>query len=887
MNDRILDSLAPLRDDVRMLGTLLGETIKEQANTALFDEVEEIRLLAKAARAGGHVESEQLVQKLSTLSDEALVPVARAFSQFLNLANIAEQHHRIRRRRDYLRDATAEAQKGSLHHQLPQLIESGISPETLFETMSNMQIEFVLTAHPTEVSRRTLIRKYDEIAFCLSELDHGDLTPREAEKFRARLKRLIVSCWHTDEIRQRRPTPVDEARWGFTTIEQSLWKAVPDYLREVDDILGSLCGKTLPPTVCPITIASWMGGDRDGNPNVTHKVTREVCLLSRWEATRLYADEVEQLRLELSMNDCSDDFRKIAGEVHEPYRVVLEELKEHLLATMAWLEEKLNHSNPPPNGMLLIEKEQLIKPLMDIHHSLCDCGMRAIAQGRLLDLIRRVSCFGMSLSRLDVRQESTRHAEAIAAITEFLGLGDYLAWSEEEKLAFLTKELESPRPLIPDDFSANPEVDEVLATCRVIAEQSVSNMGAYVISMARLASDVLAVRLLQKTCGVKVPMRVAPLFETLDDLNNAAATLEKLFTNQWYRDAINGTQEVMVGYSDSAKDAGYLGAAWAQYQAMEKMVEVANKYGINLTLFHGRGGTVSRGGGPAHQALLSQPPGAVNGSIRITEQGEVIRSKFGLPQLAERTMELYTTATLQATLQPPPKPKEAWRQIMDELSRDSVKAYRDVVRGENDFIEYFRTVTPEQELQKLPIGSRPAKRRATGGVESLRAIPWVFAWTQCRLMLPAWLGSNVAFQNALSNGKLDELRQMAREWPFFNGLVNMLEMVLAKSDANIAAYYEQRLAKPHLRELGNQLRADLAHAEEIVKKLTGHDNLLEENEVIKRSIDVRNPYTDPLHLLQAEVMHRARVSDKDEDELLDRASMILLAGIAAGLRNTG
>jgi len=404
--------------------------------------------------------------------------------------------------------------------------------------------------------------------------------------------------------------------------------------------------------------------------------------------------------------------------------------------------------------------------------------------------------------------------------------------------------------------------------------------------MARAASDVLVVQLLLKECGLARPMRVVPLFETLADLDNAGQAIDRLLGLPGYRARLQGLQEVMIGYSDSAKDAGTTAAAWAQYRAQEALVEVCRRHGVELLLFHGRGGTVGRGGGPAHAAILSQPPGSVAGRFRTTEQGEMIRFKFGLPNVAVQNLNLYLAAVLEATLLPPPAPEPAWRALMDRLAEDGLSAYRAVVREHPQFVDYFRQATPEQELGRLPLGSRPAKRRA-GGVESLRAIPWIFAWTQTRLMLPAWLGWETALDNALQRGEGELLAQMRQRWPFFDSRIHMLEMVLAKSDAGIAWLYDERLVEPALRTLGQQLRGRLSQACAAVLSLTGHTRLLGQSPETLAAFSVRNTYLDPLHLLQVELLARYRRQEESADTPLEQALLVTVAGIAAGLRNTG
>jgi phosphoenolpyruvate carboxylase len=873
---------ARLREDVHLLGELLGKTIREQRGSEFLDKIERIRKGAKAGRQGSPQGTEQLNSSLDSLADDELLPVARAFNQFLNLANIAEQYQ-LMRRRDDTQSLPFESRV------LPELLErlraAGQSDDALARQLGKLDIELVLTAHPTEVARRTLIQKYDAIAAQLAALDHRDLNSLERQQITDRLQRLIAEAWHTEEIRRTRPTPVDEAKWGFAVIEHSLWHAIPGYLRKADQALHSATGLRLPLEAAPIRFASWMGGDRDGNPNVTAAVTREVLLLARWMAADLYLRDVDNLAAELSMQQASEALRASVGDSAEPYRAELKRLRERLRATRNWANAALTAVQPAP-PLVLQDNRELLDPLLLCYHSLHECGMGVIADGPLLDCIRRAVTFGLFLARLDVRQDSSRHSSAMSEITDYLGLGRYEDWDEPARIEFLLRELSNRRPLLPAHFRPGAETAEVLATCREVAAAPAASLGSYVISMAGAASDVLAVQLLLKEAGLLRPMRVVPLFETLADLDNAGPVIEQLLTLPAYRAGLHGPQEVMIGYSDSAKDAGTTAAAWAQYRAQERLVEICREQQVELLLFHGRGGTVGRGGGPAHAAILSQPPGSVAGRFRTTEQGEMIRFKFGLPDIAEQNLNLYLAAVLEATLLPPPLPEPAWRQMMDRLADEGVGAYRAVVREHPEFVEYFRQATPEQELGRLPLGSRPAKRRE-GGVESLRAIPWIFAWTQTRLMLPAWLGWETALSGALARGEGELLAQMRERWPFFRTRIDMLEMVLAKADADIARLYDQRLVTPALHHLGAQLRDLLSQACQVVLGLTGQDRLLAHSPATLEFISLRNTYLDPLHLLQAELLARSRDREADLDSPLERALLVSVAGIAAGLRNTG
>ena len=884
------DQNTPLREDVRLLGDELGAVLHEQAGAGLFETVETIRQAAVQSRSDGEMQVDRLRALLDPLDDDTLLEVARAFSQFLNLANIAEQHHRERLHRQHLRFPGDPDSDQGLRQVLAKLKQAGIGAERIMPVLETLSVELVLTAHPTEVTRRTLIRKYDQIADLLSSLDRTDLTVEEARDRRRQLHELILSAWSTDEIRRERPTPVDEAKWGFATIEQSLWRAVPQGMRDIEAELEQAGLESMPADWVPIRFASWMGGDRDGNPNVTSQITREVLRLARWMAADLYLRDIEDLLADLSMHRASDELLARTGPSHEPYRVVLRQVRDRLRATRATMEA-LVEGKPVPDDEGFTRGQQLFDELHLIDRSLRTVGLTAIAEGQLKDTLRRLNCFGITLLCLDIRQESSRHQAALDAITRYLDLGSYAQWNEERKQRFLLAELASRRPLVDDVFYrcqfCDDEVREVLDTCKVIAEQGPEGLGAYVISMAKTSSDILAVMLLQKIAGVRQPMRVVPLFETLDDLNNAGDTMSALLDIPFYKQRVANGQEVMIGYSDSAKDAGFLGAAWAQFRAQEALTDTFKRHGIALTLFHGRGGSISRGGSPTRMAVLSQPPGAVDGRIRVTEQGEMIRFKYGRPLVAIYNLEQYLAATLEATLLPPTPPRPEWRAEMDRLTRISVDGYRSVVRDDPALVGYLRTVTPETELSRLALGSRPARRKPSGGVETLRAIPWVFAWTQTRLILPAWLGTGEALEAALQEDDEAHLvRDMSQHWPFFQGAIDMLEMVLAKTDARVAAWYEERLTDdPELNRLGNLLRERLTHTVEALQRLTGRASLLDNNPVMRWSIRVRDPYTDPLHLLQAELM--ARLRERGTDTTLESALMVTIAGIAAGLRNTG
>ncbi|WP_156879096.1 phosphoenolpyruvate carboxylase [Oceanobacter kriegii] len=872
-----------LRDKVRMLGNLLGNTIRNGEGEAILDCIETVRQQAKQARTGDRDQREVLLNTLKNLSEDELLPVVRGFNQFLNLANIADQQHGTSWRR-------SDALKSDLDTMFSNLLERLQQHQTdmasLTQKVADLNIDLVLTAHPTEVTRRTLIQKYDAVTRALQQLDDLSESHPKRAQIETELAQLVEEIWHTNEIRKTRPTAVDEARWGFAVIENSLWTAMPDMMRDLDKHLQNYGAEALPLDARPIRFASWMGGDRDGNPNVTAKVTREVLYLARWMAADLFLRDIDALGNQLSMSCASSELKRAYPEQpDEPYRACMHELRSRLEDTRNWANAR--RRGQEFEGNPLLDDAELMEPLQMCYRSLMEQGLESIAKGQLLDTIRRAACFGLTLVRLDMRQESSRHAGVMQEICEYYGWGDYRSWPEQQKQEFLLRELSSRRPLVPKHWSPSAEVQEVLDSVAVLATEAGAGVSCYIISMASEPSDILAVTLLLQDAGVRNHFPVVPLFETLDDLQQSAPRMEKLWQVEWYRHYCQRKQQVMIGYSDSSKDAGQLAAVWAQYQAQEALTDIAEQAGISLVLFHGRGGTVGRGGGPTHRAILAQPPGSVAGGLRVTEQGEMIRFKFGQPDIARRNLKIYVSAVLEANLLPSEAPKAEWRQQMSELAELGVASYREMVKDTPEFVRYFRSATPESELGKLALGSRPARRKAGGGIETLRAIPWIFAWTQMRLMLPAWLGADDALEQCQQDGKLEQLKGMYQQWPFFRTYVDMLEMVVSKADPAIAQYYEARLVEPELQALGSQLRLRLGKVKGLVLAINGQDQLLDNHPILRDSMTVRDPYTDPLHYLQAELLYRERQHPEIVPQVVEEAIKVTMAGIAAGMRNTG
>jgi len=913
-----------LYNNISLLDNLLYKTLRAQVDPSILEIIKKIYELIQTPNLfnlnhnNNEIQSQhesdfpsqtlsQTIQKildlLHPLNSEQMMTITRAFTHSLNLTSIAEQYHRIRRRR-WHQQAGHPPQPGSLEAMLPALLNSGISKTELMDSISKLNIELVLTAHPTEVTRRTLIHKYNEIAKNLGRLDREDLTPLEREEMIERLHEEITASWRTEELRQRKPTPIMEAKWGFAVVEESLWNAVPAFMRDLDKLLFSLTEQHLPLTSVPIRFASWMGGDRDGNPNVTAKITRETILLARWMAAELQLRDIIVLRDALSMSECNVELRLIVGETKEPYRDLLRIVKDKLNRTKQWAECQIEQRELCPTPELIyLDTQDFLEPLLICYRSLISIGAEVIANGRLLDVIRRATCFGLTLLPLDIRQHSEKHTLLMNAITQTLNLGSYQNWSEQERQLFLKNLLSNSNKaeFLPKNIKLDPELHEYLDIFKVIADNPRDSFGAYIISMSSTVSDVLLVLVLQKIVGVAQPLRVVPLFETLLDLTNAASCIDELLSIPEYKTACKGMQEVMIGYSDSAKDAGFLAASWAQYQAQEQTIAIGKKHGIQIVFFHGRGGSIGRGGGPSYLAIRSQPPGSVEGKLRVTQQGEVIRHRFGLQKIAERTLAIYTTATLEACLVPQQPLKFEWREYMKTLSKASAEVYQTLVKENPNFLEYFVKVTPIHELDRITIASRPSRRREDNSIESLRAIPWVFAWTQNRLILPAWYGVGESLQMAIKQWNVDTFYTLQSQWPYFSSILGMVEMVLAKTNVQISENYEKQLASKDLWPLGEGLRNSLEKTKTVLLDVLKQTDLFTDNPILQRSIEVRSPCLLVLHLLQIILLDRCRAAEqkfksKDNtniinletiDETLERALQVSIAGIAAGMNNTG
>ncbi len=879
-----------LREDIRYLGNILGEVIKEQEGIKFFNLVEKVRKLSKANKINLKNKNsfKKLVKTVRNSNPIDTLRLTRAFTHLINFINLAESIDTSRNLDEY------ETKRKNLKYNIfiEEIFEKlfknkKISNNKIYNLAKNLDIGIVLTAHPTEVKRRTLIQKYHKIIEILEQRDLYNSHPSKLTQLNKQLHDEFTIIWNTDDLKRTKPSPFDEARWGLAIIEDSLWETIPKVYRRLNSIFLKNMNRGLPKNFNPIQFGSWMGGDRDGNPNVTAKVTKEVILLSRWEAAKLYEKSLTKIIRSYSMKKCSKKISSKVGKTFEPYRVFLRPLRDKLRLTHRSIEQYFINKTPLDKNILISSTEEILKPLRVVRESLEQNHNENVASGELLDLMRRAKCFGINLARLDIRQESSRHRQLIAELIKKKFNKNYYNFTEEEKINFLKSKLTSTKSYINKFKFSDKENNEVWSTFKVLADEPSECLGAYVISMTTSVSDILSVSFLQKEAKINNKLRVVPLFETLDDLINAKSIMESLFSKKWYRKLINNKQEVMIGYSDSSKDAGKICASWHQYKAQEEIVRLGKKFDVNVTFFHGRGGSPGRGGGPIQATLRSQPPGSVNGKIRITDQGEVIQQKYGYEPIAEYNLCSYIGAVTEATLNPPSTPKQNWRSLIEKMSDISKSSYRKNINQSSEFIKYFKTVTPSAALGKLSIGSRPSKRKNVDNIKSLRAIPWVFAWTQIRLMLPAWLGSAEALRYAYIKKFRRTLIDMEKNWPFFNSMLDILDMVITKADPDISKIYEKYLADDALKKIGKKLRFQFEVIKKLNKKITTKEVILTRKQ-FRTLITVRAIYSEVLNIIQPIVIYKLKknkiMSDK---KYLNDALLTSIAGISAAMKNTG
>jgi phosphoenolpyruvate carboxylase len=904
-----LDKDLPLREDIRLLGRLLGEVLREQSGEDMYDLVETIRQTSvQFARDHDDQAGHQLAGLLNDFSAQNAVFVVRAFSQFLHLANIAEDQHHIRRNREH-EIAGSRPRDGTLIHALDRLDQAGIGGEVLADVIGDMQVTPVLTAHPTEVQRKSVLTLHRKLAVLLGERDR-ELTPSEAGENEAELYAAILTLWQTRFLRPQRLTVADEVRNGISYFQDTFFHQLPRLYEHFQSVLADhgIAGVELPPF---FRIGSWIGGDRDGNPFVTAPVLKQAIALQSAAAFAHYRESVSQLGIELPLSlqmiSVSDELMALAERStdtnphrqDEPYRRALGVVLERLKDTEAALFGKEG-----PTAYRGVEEFR--HDLTLLFTSLTGHGGGRLAIRRLKRLIQAVRIFGFHLAPIDLRQNSDVHERSVAELLKVAGrCADYAALDEEAKIALLAEELASPRPLYAAHLTYGEETAGELALFFTAADirrrfgpEALPNC---IVSKTAGVSDLLEIAVMLKEAGMlqgAVLPNIIPLFETIADLRSAPDSMKRLLDLPVYRALLHKkhpTQEVMLGYSDSNKDGGFLTSGWELYRAEVALAKLFAEKGIKLRLFHGRGGTVGRGGGPAYQAILAQPAGVVSGQIRLTEQGEVIASKYGSPEIGRRNLEVLAAATLEATLiddENRVEPVEPFFPVMERLSELAFGAYRGLVYETEGFETYFRQSTPLAEIATLNIGSRPSSRTKSTKIEDLRAIPWVFSWSQCRLMLPGWYGFGSAVEAWLTENPagraegLAVLSRMYKAWPFFRALLSNMDMVLSKSDLGIASRYAGLVEDEKLRgEIFARISQEWERTTRHLLAISGRDHLLADNPLLARSLRNRLPYMNPLNHLQVELLRRFRAGTTDES--VRQGIMLAINGLAAGLRNSG
>jgi phosphoenolpyruvate carboxylase len=943
---RAKDNERPLVEDIRLLGRILGDEIREQEGAAAFELIEKIRTLSVAFRRDADHEADKALKKLlKSLTGDQTVSVIRAFTYFSHLANLAEDRHHIRRRA--IHERAGDTQEGSIDVAMSRLRWAGIAPKAISATLSQSYVSPVLTAHPTEVQRKSILDAERAIAQLLTARDEikvsgayfenkkDALTARELAANEAQIRARVMQLWQTRLLRFSKLTVADEIENALSYYESTFLREIPKLYANLEQLLGNQ------PVHSFLRMGQWIGGDRDGNPNVSAQ-TLEYALRRQAEvALRHYLTEVHYLGGELSVSamlaDCSPDMQALAESspdtnVHrmdEPYRRALTGVYARLAATLQELTgtEAARHAVAPQNPYKLAQ--EFAAELRTIEASLrANHGTALVAQ-RLQPLLRAVDVFGFHLATVDLRQSSDKHEEVVTELLATAGIeSHYDALDESAKRNLLMELLGDARSLTVQGVNYSEHTQKELAIfsmAKVMRERfGADAIRHYIISHTETVSDLLEVLLLQKevgllrgilngprlasgnasTQGLRNPvcdLIVVPLFETIEDLRNAAPIMREFYALPGIAALVqrsSGEQDIMLGYSDSNKDGGIFTSNWELYRAeialVELFDELAGSYPIKLRMFHGRGGTVGRGGGPSYEAILAQPPGTVRGQIRLTEQGEVIGSKYANPEIGRRNLETLVAATLEATLlQPTKSATKAFLDAAAELSSASMAAYRALVYETPGFTEYFFSATPIREIAELNIGSRPASRKASQRIEDLRAIPWGFSWGQCRLTLPGWYGFGSAVQTFITTGtpaqqqeRMALLQKMVKQWPFFKTLLSNMDMVMAKSDLALASRYSELVSDARLRKkIFTAIETEWHNTAHALAMITGDKNRLANNAALQRSIRHRFPYIDPLHHLQVELVRRYRAGQADER--VQRGIHISINGIAAGLRNTG
>ena len=912
---RLTTALRDLEADLELLGASLDEVCRAGGAGEILGLRSRAVELAQRARAGDGEAGDALARMIAELDLERIELLIRSLTRWFQLINLAEDNERVRRIRAREAREWPAPRRGSIDDAVNEIVKRGVGPEALRDLLGQAEIRLVMTAHPTEARRRTTIDKQARIFHELRALD--EQLGRDAESAQDRIRATVQELWGSDELRAISPTVLEEVRGGLVHFTSTLVDVVPRVYRELDRALRDAYPGAqieVPPL---LRFGSWIGGDRDGNPFVTPETTERTLALLREQCLRFLETRLEMLSGRLSFSDLiaapapglegilqrgEQRFPALARRLaelnpDEPYRRAVTFLRERIRAT----------ASGDPGAYA--GADELLADLRSIEHSLIADGGAFSAAGDLRDVIRQVEVFGFHFATLDVRQHVKVHRAALAEVFATLGIHpEYASLTEPERAAILVAHINERRPLIPADISGFSDATrEAIETFRMIRRvldgPHRGAIDAYIISGNEGPSDVLEALLLMKEAslaaagGVGARLRIVPLFEAGATLAAAAQTLETLLATPPYREALRAVgdhQEIMIGYSDSNKDVGYVASGWGTYSAQRRIAEVLKRHDVSWIFFHGRGGSIGRGGGPTNGAILALPPGTVDGRLKMTEQGEVLTAKYSVGEIAHRELELTTSATLLASAvaliagtapveQPHP---ELYEQVVDEMARTSEAVYRRLVHEDPDFVEFFLNVTPVEEVSRLRLGSRPARRQAAGGIDDLRAIPWVFAWTQSRIVLPAWLGLGTALREARERHGLETLQAMAAEWPFFGALISNAEMGCSKADPGIARRYVALWDDVNARDrIWGALDAELELTRAELVTVRGGSRLLDSEPVLQSSIDRRNPYVDPLSFIQIELLRRRRRGDGDD--ALTRLSLLVINGIASGLRNTG
>jgi phosphoenolpyruvate carboxylase len=891
-----------LRDDVRMLGAMVGDLIREQSGDALYEFVENARLRAIRRREGNEKPGEELAELVGGLKPGEALQVIRSFSTYFQMVNTAEKVHRIRRRREYLRDVV-HYQPGGLEDTLIKLKASGLDIAGLKDLLGNLSIEPIFTAHPTEPTRRTILRKEQNIVKHLVDLLNPTMTPQETASAHDNIRLLATTGWQTDEHPSEQMTVADELEHVLFFVTDVLYRAIPPFYEDIESAIKRIYGEEGKNIQTPsiLRFGSWVGGDMDGNPNVNAKTIRATLARQRSLILDLYYKECASIAAKLSqstdrvgfgkaMLDRIEEYRGVFPNAYHavparhrdmPYRVFLRLIQQRLQSTY-------------DDDIYPYEKVgQLLSDIQLIANSLSANKGKQAGLFAVRRLIRRINTFGFHLVTLDIRQDSETHRSVVG---ECLGEEDWEEMSAEDRSARIIDAIvtrESPPMNLSTQARKTIAVFQAIAFCR--RKYGPKAIGPFIVSMTQGADDILSVILLAQWGEVhnkrgEVPIDIAPLLETVDDLQNGPAILKALLSTDLYRAHLKrrkNRQMIMIGYSDSNKDGGLASARWALQNAQEVLVAAAADQGIELTLFHGRGGTVSRGGSKTHVAVMGAPPGTVNGRLRVTEQGEIINEKYGLRGIALRTLEQMTGSVALATAMPRHRgnDKAGWHEMMDVIADESRRAYRKLVYDTPNFYEYFRKATPIDLIERMRIGSRPSSRRRQAGIEDLRAIPWVFSWTQARSVLPGWYGVGSGLKKALDQFGEEAFADMFNEWYFMRSLTADTEMVLAKSDLGIAELYSELSGELH-QEFFPVIKAEYELTQELILKYSDHDSLLQGDVTLQRAIMLRNPYVDPMSLMQVDLLSRWRASNYEDQDIFD-ALLASVNGIAQALQNTG